>query len=128
MGSATGRRIGAYELLEEIGRGGMGTVYLARRHDDFDKRVAIKLVRSGASDLEALRRFVSERRIAARLEHPNIAQLLDGGAMPEGEPYFVMEHVQGEPLLADCERRSATLEERLAIFDEICGAVSFAHR
>src|SRR5689334_12836628 len=126
--SKQGRRIGAYEIVQEIGRGGMGAVYLARRHDDFEKRVAIKRVRTGASDLETLRRFLSERRIAARLEHPNIAQLLDAGAMPDGEPYFVMEYVQGEPLLEYCKRRSATLEERLEIFEEICGAVSFAHR
>ena len=126
--SVPGRRMGAYEIVEEIGRGGMGTVYLARRHDDFEKQVAIKRVRTGTSDLETLRRFLSERRIAARLEHPNIARLLDAGATPEGEPYFVMEYVQGELLLEYCRRGSATLEERLEIFEEICGAVSFAHR
>jgi eukaryotic-like serine/threonine-protein kinase len=98
-----GRRIGHYELIREIGRGGMGAVYLARRHDDFEKRVAVKLVRTGLGDVEALRRFIAERQIAARLEHPDIARLLDGGATPEGEPYFVMEYVEGVPLLEYCE-------------------------
>src|SRR5262249_27915723 len=79
-------------------------------------------------DRDSLRGFPSERRIAARLEHPNIAQLLDGGATPEGEPYFVMEYVQGEPLLDYCQRRATTLEQRLAVFQEVCGAVAFAHR
>jgi eukaryotic-like serine/threonine-protein kinase len=123
-----GRRIGHYELIREIGRGGMGAVYLARRHDDFEKRVAVKLVRTGLGDVEALRRFIAERQIAARLEHPDIARLLDGGATPEGEPYFVMEYVEGVPLLEYCEERGSSIEERLDLFERICGAVAFAHR
>jgi len=126
--SMSGRRVGVYEIVSEIGRGGMGAVYLARRHDDFEKRVAVKLVRTGLADPEALSRFLSERRIAARLEHPNIARLLDGGATPDGEPYFVMEYVEGEPLLDYCQRRAATLDDRLSIFEQVCGAVAFAHR
>jgi len=123
-----GRRIGPYEIVREIGRGGMGAVYLGRRQDDFERRVAIKLIRTGLADSEALRRFLGERQIAARLEHPNIARLLDGGATPEGEPYFVMEYVEGEPLLDYCERLALPLDRRLALFQEICGAVAFAHR
>ena len=125
---AAGRRIGHYEIVREIGRGGMGAVYLARRHDDFEKVVAIKLVRTGLADFEALRRFLAERQIAARLEHPNIARLLDGGATPEGEPYFVMEYVEGEPLLEWCDAHRSTMEERLDLFERICAAVAFAHR
>jgi serine/threonine protein kinase len=125
---ASGRRIGHYEIVREIGRGGMGAVYLARRHDDFEKRVAIKLVRSGLGDFEAQRRFLAERQIAARLEHPNIARLLDGGATPEGEPYFVMEYVEGEPLLDWCDAHLSSIQERLDLFQRICAAVAFAHR
>ena len=124
----SGRQLGAYEVVEEIGRGGMGAVYLARRQGDFDRRVAIKVARPGLADPEALRRFLAERQIAATLEHPNIARLLDGGATPEGEPYFVMEYVDGEPLLAYCRDRDLTLDERLALFRQVCAAVGFAHR
>jgi non-specific serine/threonine protein kinase/serine/threonine-protein kinase len=127
-GSAAGRRIGHYEIVREIGRGGMGAVYLARRHDDFEKRVAIKLVRAGLSDFETLRRFLAERQIAARLEHPSIARLLDGGATAEGEPYFVMEYVEGEPLLDYCDEHRSSIDQRLDLFEQICGAVAFAHR
>jgi tetratricopeptide (TPR) repeat protein len=127
--SRKGERVGAYELLAEIGSGGMGTVHLARRADDeFEKRVAIKLMRPGfATDLD-LRRFKSERQIAAVLDHPNIARLLDGGSTPEGAPYFVMEHVEGGPLLEYCRERGLSVRERLILFQEICAAVQYAHQ
>src|SRR5262245_50508328 len=127
--SRKGERVGAYELLDEIGSGGMGTVHLARRADDeFEKRVAIKLMRPGfATDLD-LRRFRSERQIAAVLDHPNIARLLDGGSTPEGAPYFVMEHVEGGPLLDYCRERRLSVRERLILFREICAAVQYAHQ
>jgi len=127
--SRKGERVGAYELLDEIGSGGMGTVHLARRADDeFEKRVAIKLMRPGfATDLD-LRRFKSERQIAAVLDHPNIARLLDGGSTPEGAPYFVMEHVEGGPLLDYCRERGLSVRERLVLFREICAAVQYAHQ
>jgi len=127
--SRAGERVGAYELLAEIGRGGMGTVHLARRADDeFEKRVAIKLMRPGfASDLD-LRRFKSERQISAGLDHPNIARLLDGGTNPEGAPYFVMEHVEGGPLLEYCHERGLSTRERLILFQQICAAVQYAHQ
>ncbi len=89
-----GQRLGAYRLVREIGRGGMGTVYLAERADgQFEQRVAIKLIRSGQPGDRVLRDFLRERQILARLEHPHVARLLDGGLTPAGEPYFVMEHV-----------------------------------
>jgi tetratricopeptide (TPR) repeat protein len=127
--SRAGERMGAYELLAEIGSGGMGTVHLARRADDeFEKRVAIKLMRPGfATDLD-LRRFKSERQISAVLDHPNIARLLDGGSTAEGAPYFVMEHVEGGPLLEHCRERGLSVRERLILFQQICAAVQYAHQ
>ncbi|MEY2496957.1 MAG: eukaryotic-like serine/threonine-protein kinase [Verrucomicrobiota bacterium] len=94
-----GRRIGAYEIVREIGRGGMGAVYLARRADGaFDKQVAIKLLKRGTDTDEVLRRFRAERRILARLEHPNMARMLDAGTTEGGFPYFVMEYIVGKPI------------------------------
>ncbi len=122
-------RIGAYAVLREIGRGGMGTVYLAARADDeYEKKVAIKVVSSGLGHPELRRRFRSERQILARLEHPNIARLLDGGTTPEGLPYIVMEHVEGEAMTAWAERRGVPLAERLALFRSVCAAVQYAHQ
>ena len=104
-----GERVGAYEIVEEIGRGGMGTVYLGRRADEaFRKQVAIKLVRGGMDRGLVLRRFRPERQILASLDHPNIARLLDGGATDDGLPYFVMEYVEGEPIDDYCDRAGAS--------------------
>jgi len=127
--SRTGERIGAYELLSELGRGGMGAVYLAKRADDeFQQRVAVKLVRPGMASEDALRRFRGERQISASLDHPNIARLLDGGTTEAGEPYFVMEYVEGEPLLEHCRRRKLPVRDRLELFRQVCAAVQYAHR
>ena len=124
-----GERVGAYELVSELGQGGMGMVYLARRADDqFQKRVAIKLIRPGMASDFALQRFRSERQISASLEHPNIARLLDGGATADGKPYFVLEYVEGEPLTAYCESRALPIPERLNLFLEVCSAVIYAHQ
>jgi eukaryotic-like serine/threonine-protein kinase len=125
----TGRRIGSYELVRELGRGGMGAVWLARRADQqFEKLVAIKLLKRGTDTDEVLRRFHAERQILARLEHPNIARLLDGGMTDDGLPYFVMEYVDGKPLTDFCASDGLNLEERLLLFLKICGAVQFAHQ
>ena len=125
----TGERVGAYALLGEIGHGGMGVVYLARRADDeFQKKVAIKLMRPGLVSELDLRRFRSERQIAAAFDHPNIARLLDGGTTPGGEPFFVMEHVEGEPLLDSCAERGLSVRQRLALFQDVCAAVQYAHQ
>ena len=127
--SRVGERIGAYEVLAELGHGGMGVVLLARRADDeFQKKVAIKLVRPGLASDVALQRFRSERQISATLDHPNIARLLDGGTTERGEPYFVMEYVEGETLLDDARQRGLSLEERLRLFREVCAAVQYAHQ
>ncbi|MCA1558022.1 MAG: protein kinase, partial [Acidobacteria bacterium] len=124
-----GSRIGAYQIEREIGRGGMGAVYLAERADNaFRKRVAIKLVKRGMDTDYILRRFRHERQILAALDHPNIARLLDGGATRTGQPYFVMEYIEGEPLYRHCDERRLDLRERLQLFHQICAAVEYAHQ
>jgi serine/threonine protein kinase len=123
-----GRRIGPYRILGRIGQGGMGVVYRAVRDDDvFQKTVAFKLVHLGASP-EHLRRFGRERQILARLQHPNIATILDGGATDEGQPYLVMEHVLGEPIDVYCRLRALGTRQRLELFRTVCAAVHFAHQ
>jgi serine/threonine protein kinase len=122
-------QVGPYKVLREIGRGGMGVVYLAERADgEFRKEVAIKLITGRLRDPDLDRRFRRERQILASLEHPGIARLLDGGATAEGQPYFVMEYVQGLPLLQYCARRQASVEERLRLFLAVSGAVEHAHQ
>ena len=124
-----GAEIGPYRLEEEVGAGGMGAVFLARRSDDsFDKRVAVKLIkRQWASD-EEVTRFRRERQILANLAHPAIAQLLDGGNTPQGHPYLVMEYVEGEPIDKYLRKHSLDLDQKLDIFLQVCSAVQFAHQ
>ena len=124
-----GHRIGAYELLSCLGRGGMGEVYRARRADaQYEKEVAIKLVRGGYDTAFVLERFRTERQILANLDHPNIARLLDGGVTADGQPYLVMELVEGQPIDEYCETRGLSLPARLRLFREVCAAVSYAHQ
>jgi serine/threonine protein kinase/Tfp pilus assembly protein PilF len=124
-----GNRLGAYRVEAEIGRGGMGTVYSAVRDDrEFNKKVAIKLVKRGMDTDYILRRFRKERQILASLEHPFIAALLDGGTSPDGRPYFVMELVEGKTLYEYCDRNRLNLRERLRLFSRIAESVNFAHQ
>jgi serine/threonine protein kinase len=124
-----GRQFGAYRVIREIGRGGLGAVYLAARADDeYRKQVAIKLIRRGLDTDDILRRFRTERQILAQLDHPNIARLLDGGTTEDGLPYFVMEYVNGEPITAYCDTHGLSIGERLELFRKVCGAVSYAHQ
>ena len=124
-----GKQIDSYKILQEIGHGGMGTVYLASRADEsFDKKVAIKLIKRGMDTSSVLKRFVMERQILAQLEHPNIALLLDGGTTEDGLPYFVMEYVEGLPVTRFCALHQFSIEERLKIFQSICSAVAYAHQ
>ncbi len=126
---AAGRRIGAYRIVRELGRGGMGAVFLAERADDeFKKEVAIKLLKRGTDTDEVLRRFRAEREILARLDHPNIARLLDAGTTEDGLPYFVMEYVTGARVNDYCFAQDLSIPERLTLFLKICGAVQFAHQ
>ena len=122
-------RLGAYRLIREIGRGGMGAVYLAERDDSqFHKQVAIKVVKRGMDTVEILRRFRHERQILANLDHPYVARLHDGGATPDGRPFFVMEYVEGQPIGAFCRQPNLDIQARLRLFLRVCEAVSYAHR
>ncbi len=124
-----GQRIGPYRTLSLLGRGGMGEVYLAERADgQFEQRVALKLLRRGMDSDEILRRFLRERQVLARLEHPHIARLLDGGRAPDGRPFIVMERVEGEPITSWCAAHESTVEERLRLAVTCCEAVEVAHR
>jgi tetratricopeptide (TPR) repeat protein len=123
-----GAVIGPYRIVREIGRGGMGSVYLGKRTDGtFEQQVAIKVVGSVASD-EILRRFRNERRILATLEHANIARLLDGGSTPDGVPFLIMEYVEGVPIDQYCESRGLDLTARLELFRRVCAVVHYAHQ
>ena len=122
-----GTSIGPYAIREEIGRGGMGRVFLAER-EDVGSRVALKLVRSAMAAPEHVERFLVERRILARLEHPNIARLLDAGMTPDDTPFFAMEYVEGETITAYCDRRQLSVEDRLELFATVGQAVAHAHQ
>ena len=128
--SNEGRRLGPYRLVRELGRGGMGAVWLAERADDrFEQQVAIKLLKRGTDTDEVLRRFRAERQILARLEHPGIARLFDGGETDDGLPFFVMEYVAGgESLTAFASQRGLTINARLELFRKVCSAIQFAHQ
>lgn len=124
-----GRRFGPYTLTRLLGQGGMGAVWEAERDDgQFRRRVAVKILRYGPADGELRHRFLAERQILARLEHPDIARLLDGGTTADGHPFLVLEYVEGLPLDVHCERHGLALEARLALFRRICAAVHFAHQ
>lgn len=125
----TGRRIGVYRVTGLVGQGGMGAVYRASRDDhQFHKEVAIKLVKGGLGPDFALQRFRRERQILARLEHPNIARLLDGGTTEEGWPYLVMEYIEGQPINEYCAANSLSVAQRLDLFQSVCAAVQYAHK
>src|SRR6478672_1840130 len=127
--SVAGRRIGPYEVVRKLGSGGMGTVYLATRADEqFEKQVAIKIVKRGMDTESILRRFVMERQILANLEHPNIARLIDGGSTEDGLPYFVMEYIDGVQITKYCEVNRLSTNERLILFRKVCAAVQYAHQ
>ena len=123
-----GERIGPWRVLSELGRGGMGVVWLVERADgQFEQRAALKLIKRGMDSEAVIARFLRERQILARLEHPHIARLLDGGIAADGRPYFAMEYVDGRPLLRYCNEQGIKLEDRIKLFLDICTAVQFAH-
>ena len=124
-----GQRVGPYQLVEEIGVGGMGEVYRAFRADDqYKKEVAIKLVRAGQDSSFVIARFKHERQVLASLDHPNIARLLDGGTTDDGIPYFVMELIAGQPLTKYCDEHRLLTTDRLKLFLDVCSAVQYAHQ
>ena len=121
--------VGPYRLVRELGRGGMGQVFLAERADgQFDQRAAVKLLKRGMDSDAILTRFLRERQILAALDHPNIARLFDGGITQDGRPYFVMEYVQGQPITRFCDEHRLSIDERLQLFCLVCLAVEYAHR
>jgi hypothetical protein len=128
-GIPSGTSIGPYRIVCEIGEGGMGSVFLGVRDDDeFEQRVAIKLIRGGAAGESIMRRFRQERQILAALEHPNIARLLDGGTTADGLPYLVMEYVEGTAIDEYCDSHACSITTKLHLFLLLCEAVQYAHR
>jgi len=126
--SPVNTQLGSYRLLKEIGRGGMGAVYLAERADgQFQKQVAVKMVRPGLDTEFILARFRRERQVLGRFDHPNIGKLLDGGTAADGTPYFVMEYVDGDWITRFCKSKDLGVEERLRLFLRVCSAVQYAH-
>jgi len=124
-----GKIFGNYRAVKQIGSGGMGSVYLAERADGvFEQKVALKIVKPGMNSHEIITRFEEERQILARLQHPNIARLLDGGISELGLPYFTMEYVEGKPITAFCDEKNLTIEQRLELFKKVCEAVLYAHQ
>lgn len=124
-----GQRLGPYRVAELIGHGGMGVVYAAARDDDqFNQRVAVKIVRRGMDTSFVLSRFRHERQILASLEHPNIARLLDGGTTEGGRPYFVMEFIEGPTITEFCAANRLSIAERIKLFRRVCSAVQYAHQ
>ena len=121
-----GTVIGPYRVVEEIGRGGMGAVYLALR-EGFQQKVALKIIKRGMDSESIVRRFVMERDVLASLNHPNIARLLDGGTA-EGLPFIAMEHVEGQNIGDFCDQNRLTIDERLVLFRKVCAAVAYAHQ
>ncbi len=124
-----GKHVGKYEILREIGAGGMGAVYLGERADgSYRKQVAVKIVKRGMDTKFILRRFRQERQVLALLNHPFISLLLDGGTTDDGLPYFVMEYVEGEALYKYADNKNLSIRQRLKLFIQICSAVEYAHR
>jgi tetratricopeptide (TPR) repeat protein len=128
-GAPASQQVGRWRLLRELGRGGMGSVYLAERIDaGFEQRAALKRIRSDRGAADFLLRFERERQILAQLSHPGIARLIDGGADAEGQPYLVMEYVDGEPIDRWCDARSLSIDARLRLFNQAAAALAHAHR
>ncbi|MEM7354571.1 MAG: protein kinase, partial [Acidobacteriota bacterium] len=123
-----GTALGRYRILRPLGQGGMATVYLAVREQDYQQQVAVKVFAHGRQRRDLVRRFEHERQILASLEHPSIARLLDGGSTPEGLPYLVMERVEGVPIDLYCDRRDLDLDARIDLFRRLAEAVHYAHQ
>jgi serine/threonine protein kinase/tetratricopeptide (TPR) repeat protein len=123
-----GKQIGRYKLLQRIGEGGFGTVFMAEQTEPVVRRVALKIIKPGMDTRAVIARFEAERQALAMMEHPNIARVLDAGATELGRPYFVMELVRGDPVTHYCDQQQLSIEDRLTLFQDICGAVQHAHQ
>jgi WD40 repeat protein/serine/threonine protein kinase len=119
--------VGPYKLMSVLGEGGFGTVWLAERREPMVQRVAIKIIKPGMDSKSVIARFEQERQALAVMDHPNVARVFDGGVTERGRPYFVMEHVQGEPITTFCDRHTYTIRQRLELFIPVCEAVQHAH-
>ncbi|MCB1035042.1 MAG: protein kinase, partial [Acidobacteria bacterium] len=119
--------VGPYRILELLGEGGMGVVYLAEQDEPVERQLAVKVVRADLTARGARERFVAERRALARLSHPYIAQMYEAGTTDQGFPYFAMERIGGEPITAYCDSRQLSIEERLSLFVKVCEGVQHAH-
>src|SRR5262245_46337948 len=128
LAEKTGTVIGPYKLIEQIGEGGMGTVWMAQQQEPVKRLVALKLIKAGMDSKQVLARFEAERQALALMDHPSIARVLDGGTTATGRPYFVMELVKGVPITKFCDERRLPLKERLTLFIQVCQAVQHAHQ
>ncbi len=120
--------IGPYKILERIGEGGMGIVYLAEQSKPIRRRVALKVIKPGMDSKMVIARFEAERQALALMDHPGVAKVFDAGATDQGRPYFAMEHVAGVPITEHCDRQKLNIEERLNLFMEVCEGVQHAHQ
>jgi len=123
-----GSMIGPYKLIEEIGEGGMGNVFMALQKEPVRRKVALKLIKPGMDSKQVVSRFEAERQALAMMDHPSIARVFDGGSTVSGRPYFVMELVRGTPITDYCDRHKLTTTERLKLFGGVCQAVQHAHQ
>ena len=125
---AIGSWIGPYKLLQKIGAGGMGAVYMAEQREPVSRRVALKIIKAGMDSDQVIARFEAERQALSMMEHPNIARVLDAGTTEVGRPYFVMELVHGQPITTFCDKYRLSIEERLLLFTDVCNAIQHAHQ
>jgi len=125
---APGERIGRYKLLQKIGEGGMGVVYMAEQEEPVRRRVALKIIKLGMDTKSVIARFEAERQALALMDHLNIAKVLDGGATDAGRPYFVMELVHGVPITEFCDKNQLSVQERIKLFIPVCQAIQSAHQ
>jgi len=126
-GETVGSRIGPYKILQQIGEGGFGSVYMAEQQEPVIRKVALKIIKLGMDTRQVIARFEAERQALAMMDHPHIARVLDAGATEQGRPYFVMELVKGDPIVEYCDRHNLSIPERLELFAEVCTAVQHAH-
>src|SRR5262249_42458346 len=120
--------IGPYRVLDVLGQGGVGTVYLVQQLEPFRRKAALKLIKLGMDTREVLVRFAQERQLLASMRHPNVAKVSDAGQTESGRPYFVMEYAAGEPITDYCDHRRLSVCERLELFVTVCAAIQHAHQ
>src|SRR6187397_1257155 len=126
-GEQPGASIGRYKLLEKIGEGGMGTIWLAEQREPVKRRVALKIIKLGMDTKQVIARFDAERQALALMDHPHIAKVFDAGATESGRPYFVMEFIKGVPIVEYCDRERLDMKARLDLFTKVCHAIQHAH-